>query len=452
MMGLIILETRMLLRNRLALLVLALLIAMLALAVANGRALLAEQIAAREAVVAETAEATAKLQERFAEGLPPEEAVLLLTRVRTPIIAPLPPLVDASAGRAGFEPNTALAGLRTRADTLFRRTSLENPERLARGQLDLGFVAVVIAPLMLIALGAGLFTADRDSGVARLVLAQAGTVGALLVARSLPRLALVTVPILLALLFLLLTGPDVPGRTQAAVLWALIALVSLAAWWAVVLLVNSLRITTETAALGLVALWALFTLVLPPLVAALAQIVHPTPSRFTEIAAARSAEINASLAWETDHPDLASSKMESRRASVERSVNINAKVEAAIAPVSARFAAATAAQDALVSKLAFLVPPLIASDAMASTSGTDLATAKAFRAAATRHLAEVRASLEAAIAGTGPLTPEQLAALPRFEAPRPDHSAALPALLWLGLLASLLAGLAARNFARIKLA
>jgi ABC-2 type transport system permease protein len=452
MIGLIAIETRLLLRSKLALMVLALLSAVLALAVANGRALLTEQMTARAAAAAEIAEATAKLQEQLAKGPPLEEAVLLPTRVRTPIVAPLPPLVDASAGRAAFEPNTATAGLRARADTMFRRTSLENPERLARGQLDLGFVAVVIAPLMLIALGAGLFSADRDSGAARLVLAQAGSVGALLVARSVPRLALVAVPILLALRVLLLAGPDVPGRAQAALLWALIALASLAVWWAAVLLVNSLNITAETAALGLVGLWALFTLVMPALITANAQLVHPAPSRFAEIAAARSAEINASLAWETDHPDLASDKVEARRASVARGVSINDKVEAAVAPVSQRFGEALAAQQALASRLAFLSPPLLASDAMANASGTDLAAAKAFRAAAARHLAEVKASLGAVIAGDGLLTPERLAGLPRFEPPRPDNSAALPALLWLGLLALLLAGLAARNFARVELA
>lgn len=329
-MGLLGIETRLLLRSRLALLVLALLIAVVALAVANGRALLAEQITARAAATAEIVEANAKLQEQLAKGLPPEEAVLLPLRVRTPVIAPLPPLVDASAGRASFEPNSATAGLRARADTMFRRTSLENPERLARGQLDLGFVAVVIAPLMLIALGAGLFTADRDSGAARLVLAQAGSVGALLVARSLPRLALVALPILVGLLILLLTGPDIPGRAAAALFWALIAMLSLAAWWAAVLLVNSLRITAETAALGLVGLWALLTLVMPALIAANAQLIHPAPSRFAEIAAARSAEINASTAWETDHPDLASGEVASRRASVARGAGINARVEAAV--------------------------------------------------------------------------------------------------------------------------
>jgi len=448
-MGLIAIETRLLVRSRLALLVLALLVAVLALAVSNGRALLGEQISAREAATAEIAEASGKLAAQIAKGVPPEEAVFLPLRVRSAIVAPLPPLVDASAGRAAFEPNTASAGLRTRADTMFRRSSLENPERLARGQLDLSFVVVVIAPLMLIALGAGLFTADRDSGAARLVLAQAGSVGALLVARSLPRLALVALPILLALLFLLVTGPDISGRSQAAVMWGLVALISLAAWWAAVLLVNSLKITAETAALGLIGLWALFTLVMPALIAANVQLVHPAPSRFAEIAAARSAEINASSDWETDHPDLASDAAAERRASVARGVSINQKVEAAIAPVSARFADALADQQRLASRLAFLSPPLVASDAMASASGTDLAARQDFRTAAANHVVSVKTSLETVIAGDGILTSQTLAAVPAFKAPAIGMPP-WPSLAWLLLLASATTAVAVRRYRRIS--
>ena len=114
----------------------------------------------------------------------------------------VPPLADVAAGRAATEPAAASISLRSRADNLFRRPSLENAERLMRGSLDLSFVAVVVAPLLLIALGHGLFSADRDSGAARLVLAQAGGLGPLLLARSVPRLSLVILPILLALLLL----------------------------------------------------------------------------------------------------------------------------------------------------------------------------------------------------------------------------------------------------------
>lgn len=456
MLGLLAIETRQLLATRMAQLCLAILALMLAIAIGNGRALLDGQIAIRTAAAAEAVEARAGLSEQVAKGLPPAEAVLLPVRVRDGLISAPPPLADVTAGRVATEPVAASITIRSRADNLFRRPSLENPESLARGSLDMAFVAIVAAPLLLIALGHGLFSADRDSGAARLVLAQAGGLGPLLLARSLPRLALVILPILLALALLLATGPDLPGRGAAAASWAGVAIALLAAWWGVILWVNSRNLgangsAADTAALALVSAWALLTLILPVLVAANVQWLHPAPSRLAEVGAVRAAEIAASTEWETDHPEVAASEAEARRASVARAASVNAKVDDAVAPVSALFGQALAAQQHASAILAWAVPPLLASQAMADASGTGLAGALSFRAEGTAHLARFKAALGIVIADDGLLTPARLAAMPRFIAPDPTRTA-LPAILWLALLAALLTGLAARNFSRIELA
>ena len=451
MRALLAFESRQLLASRMAQLCLAVLALMLAIAMANGRALLDGQIATRAAAAAEANEARTKLAEQVAKELPPAEAVLLPVRVREGLVSAVPPLADVAAGRAATEPAAASISLRSRADNLFRRPSLENAERLMRGSLDLSFVAVVVAPLLLIALGHGLFSADRDSGAARLVLAQAGGLGPRLLARSVPRLSLVILPILLALLLLLLTGPDLPGRSAAAVSWAGIAMALLAAWWGAILWVNSRDVGADTAALALVSAWALFTLVLPVLVAASVQWQHPAPSRLAEVAAVRAAEIAASTEWENDHPEVAASEAAERRASVARAAGISARVEAAVAPVSARFAKALTAQQQASSALAWAVPPLLASRAMADTGGTGLAGALAFRVEAVAHLARFKTALGAIIASDGVVTPERLATMPQFRPPMPTRSA-IPATLWLAALAALFAGMAARNFARVQLA
>lgn len=444
-------ESRRLLASRMAQLCLAVLALMLAIAMANGRALLESQIAARSAAATEASETRARLAGEVAKGLPPAEAVLLPVRVRDGLVSAVPPLADVVAGRAAIDPAAASVSLRTRADNLFRRPSLENPEQLMRGSLDLAFVAIVVAPLLLIAMGHGLFSADRDSGAARLVLAQAGGLGPLLLARSLPRLALVIMPILLALLLLVLTGPALPGRAAAAASWAGLVMALLAAWWGAILWVNSRDVGANTAALALVTVWALFTLVLPVMVATSVQWLYPAPSRLAEVAAVRAAEIAASTEWENDHPEVAASEAEERRASVARAAGISAGVEAAVAPVSARFAEALRAQQQASTTLSWFVPPLLASQAMADAGGTGLAGALTFRAEATAHLARFKAALGAIIAGDGLLTPDRLAAMPQFQPPAPTRGV-LPATSWLTLLAAVLTGLAARNFARIQLA
>jgi ABC-2 type transport system permease protein len=447
--SLLALESRWLLRSRLALAVLAVLAIAVVAALANGRALLAAQMASRASAAAELSEADSKLRAGMARGMPAADAVLLPIRVRLPVIAPLPPLLDASAGQAMLMTDAGGASLRSRADTLFARTTLENPELLMRGGLDLGFVVLVIAPLLLVALGHGLVAADRDSGALRLVLAQGGGVGRLLLARSLPRLALVIGPVLLALLWLGLIGPDLPGRTTALVWWGLIALASLILWWALVLLINSLRAGADAAALALVAIWALFTLVLPPLVTALVGLAQPLPSRYAVIAQARAAEVAATAQWDNDHAESVSDEVASRRAAVVRTVDVNGKIAAATAPIIADHARRRAERQARLDQLALLAPPMLAAQALAQAAGSDTTAGAAFQMAAGDFVDRLRAALSAVSARPEPMTVADLDRLPRFAAPRPQPMP-VAALAWLLGLAAVLAAAAARNLSRLQ--
>jgi len=97
------------------------------------------------------------------------------------------------------------------------------------------------------------------------------------------------------------------------------------------------------------------------------------------------------------------------------------------------------------------VPPLLASQAMADAGGTGLAGAIGFRSEAAAHLARFKAALGRVLADDGLLTPQRLAALPRFSAPPPTRSV-LPAVLWLVVIAALLSSLAGRAFANPELA
>lgn len=213
MKRLIAIEARHLLRERLTLAILAIAIAACALAFVNGRALLGHQIEARALSAAEDAGTEKEFRETIRTTAKLEDAILHASRLSLPVAAPVPPLADFSAGRSGFENATTIVRLRSRPDTLFKRTQLDNPELLARGTLDLGFVAVAIAPLLLIGLGYGVFAGDRDSGAARLILAQGGGPFRLLAVRGVLRLGLVFAPLLATALTLLATGPT--SRAEA---------------------------------------------------------------------------------------------------------------------------------------------------------------------------------------------------------------------------------------------
>lgn len=451
MLRLILIETRLLLRDRWALALLTVLIAACALAFASGRALMSDQIDGRAASAAEDGEALDGFRERLADAdLPPEEAILSPYRMRLGIMAPLPPLADFSAGRAVFDNYSTIATMRSRPDTLFKRTQTDNPELLMRGRIDLGFVAVILAPLLLVGLGYGLFAADRDSGTAKLILVQAGSARRLIVARLAPRLLAIASPIGLAGLALLLAGPDIAGRWSAAGWWAMIAAALLLTWAAAIAWVNSLKITAETAALSLVAGWAVLTLVLPAAISAAMQAAYPPPSRFEQIASARAAEVASTEAYENDHPDLASEDVAGRLASIRKTWAIAQRVDAAIAPLNLRFEQQLEAQQRFASGLAWLSPTMIAGNAMERASGTDAGTASAFRTATREYLDSVLGFGGGFIDRGEAMDATHFATIPRFSW-QPAPTAPIVPLIVLALLAVGFSIIALRRYGRVDL-
>lgn len=451
MLRLIAIETRLLLRQSSAWAVLIVLLLSCLIAVVNGRSLIVQQQDGRAAFAATSSEAAAKLAKQVDAAKSAEDTVLVPTRISLPVVAPLPLLLDFSAGRSTMEPYTAATGLRTRSDTLFRSEALDNPELQARGSIDLGFVVIVIAPLLLIGLGYGLFAGERDSGAASLILAQAGSPVPMLVARSIPRLALVMLPIGGSVLVLLVFGPDVDGRGAAAAMWVAMAALSLLFWWSVILFVNSFRIGADTAGLALAALWAALVLIAPALLLATAQALNPAPSRFDQIATARAAQVSATTAYENDHPELDDDSLAAQRESLRKGASIASSVEAAVAPLSADFDRRLAAQQSVVRRAQILSPPLVASDALAAIARTDGASFGAFREAAFAYKEDIRRRLSTIVARDAPMTGVDLATLPSFASPTTSPFP-VAAFLFLALVTLALGAAAWMRFARIKLA
>jgi hypothetical protein len=452
MLRLVAMEWRALLRDRAVLALVAVLASALMLAAANGRALIEAQVQARAAALTAKAEAETQFAERLANpDLPPEDAILSPYRMRQVLVAPLPVLVDASAGRSALDPFTTTLTMRQRPDTLFQRSSLDNPEVLVRGEVDLGFVAVVLAPLVLIGLFYGLFAADRDSGTARLIMAQAGTPVTLVLARIIPRFALVLGPIGLALGALVMAGPEIAGRGEAAALWLGAAALYLMLWTALCAFVHSRDVSAESAAFALVALWALLTLILPAAFAAIVEASHPPPSRFEQIAAARAAEVASTQSYENDHPDLAASEFAGRLASIRQTWAVARAVEAAGAPLNARFAERLSGQQRVAEALSWLSPALIATRALEQIGGTDAATSNSFRTASEAQLVAFRRFGGGFVERGAIMQERDLQQMPRFDW-TPARRTPWASLCALAVLAAAMMTLALRRFAHLSLA
>ncbi|KAB8314783.1 DUF3526 domain-containing protein [Tolypothrix campylonemoides VB511288] len=384
------LDARQLVRERLALVVLVVGTVCALAAIVAGSAWIERLAAERAAFLAEAAKTEGALRESLVAGtLGEKDGVLLPTRIARAAAFPVPTLADFSIGRSDIEPTTATLRTRCRADTLFGSYQLDHAERLMRGRLDLAVVAVVVAPLLLIALGYGLFASDRERGTARLILAQAGSPVALLAARTANRFALVLLPLLVAAAVLLALGPDLPHRMTAALLWLGVAALGLLLWWGAVLLVNSVRIGAETAALALVGLWVLTVFVLPASINAGAQALYPPPSRLAQIVDARAAEQRTTQQYQKDHAVVGESA-EALRARVAMNYRIGTAIERDVAPRVRAFDAQLARQQAVVQRAQALSPPMVVAGVLASIAGTDAATYARWRGGTLDALAAIK--------------------------------------------------------------
>jgi ABC-2 type transport system permease protein len=451
MMRLLWLDARQLMRERLALWVLIAGLVCSAAAVWSGHAWLERLHGDRAAFLQENAATNAEYRAALAAGeIDAAELALAPVRVTLPLAFPVPPLADFSIGRSDIEPTTAIVRMRYRSDTLFRNYQIDNPERLVRGRIDLAFVVIVLAPLLLIALGFGIFSADRDKGTAKLILAQAGTPSGLMITRSINRFLLVAAPIVLASAALVALGPASSERTGQAALWLAIALLSLAFWQALVLFVNAFHIRAETAALALVGFWAVFVFAAPAAINAGAQFAHPPPSRLALVVEARAAEIAATGAYQNDHPELAADptlpQVEQFRRTVARNFGIGATIETRIAPLINRFDQQLTRQMRAVETAQLWSPPMSFAGLLASVAGTDAASYSTSRKAAFENLSVFKQRIGALIDERRTLALSDYDGLPRFESP---PASALPIL---PLLAGLVLTFALFVFALLRLA
>ncbi|CAM3859196.1 DUF3526 domain-containing protein [Litorimonas haliclonae] len=364
-------------------------------------------------------------------------AVILPLRLVTTVQLAPPLMADFAIGRSAIEPASADVRSRTRPDIMFRRYQIDNPERLRRGALDLSFVVIVIAPLLLIAIGYGIFTSDRERGTARLWVAQAGNPLPLITARSLNRFSIVFVPILIGALIMWALGPT--GRGLDILLWLSVAFIGLLFWWAVILLVNTLPIAAETAAMLLIGIWTTLVFVAPMAIFAASSLINPPPSKFESIAVARAAEISSAKIYDDDHPELSSSALEVRKSSVQKSIDVRAAVADAIAPIQAKQKAHEESQAKFAYRLAYLSPPLLTSDLLAGVSGTDGPSYARRKKSAQAYLPTLSGALSSKVVNDGAIDGSSFDALPVYTPASHSRPSFVP-LAWILFLTLLIGG------------
>jgi ABC-2 type transport system permease protein len=331
--------------------------------------------------------------------------------------ASLPPApgVIVAVGDAMQRPVSATINSNTRLDTLFKNTETGSALSASLGMLDLTWVAIVLFPLLSIALTHDLLSAERDAARLGLLRAQAGSLGRVIARRLAIRaflpLVIVTAGAVAAVIL--------DAKVSVVASWWLIVCLYLVLWSVVGALVSVRASTAQSSAAILLLLWLGFVVLLPAIVTLTVERAAPVPSRLSQIIAMR--EVQLGLQQRTselldrflvDHPELSGA---SRTGFARSSFVAQRETEAQLEPVIARYAQMRREQGVWTTALSWISPPMLLHASLTNLSGTDGARHEAFVSQANQFAAQWRDQLRDQLFLDRLLSPEEVASLPRFQ-------------------------------------
>lgn len=362
--------------------------------------------------------------------------------------ASLPPApgIIVAIGDSTLRPLTATVTTSSRADTMFKNTETGSPLVASLGSLDLTWIAIVLLPLLVIALLHDVIAGDRDAGRFDLLRAQSSSLSSLVWRRMGLRLSLPLLLLIAATIVVSLAGAPL----ALAVLWLLIAGLYLFVWALLATLVSLHARTAQTATATLLLAWLTFVVIAPAALILTVERAADAPSRMAQVIAMREVQLDLQSRTDQlldrylmDHPDLAGAN---RGGFARASFVSQRETESLLAPLTERFRQARHKQENLGTGLSMLSPPMLAHRSLIHLAGTDGARHDAFVQQVSEFAAVWREHLRQPLFMDKQLSIEELAALPRFEFREPDtRSRAATAVLYLLILATVLAWLIGRK-------
>ncbi|WP_079437350.1 DUF3526 domain-containing protein [Zoogloea sp. LCSB751] len=303
-----------------------------------------------------------------------------LRHASTPAALPATALQAAAVGQSDLFPPYLNVSADTR-DTWSLQEDVENPSNLLAGAFDPAFVAVVLLPLMLIALSYDLLSAEREGGTLALLLTQPVSLTTLLASKVTARAVVVLGGAsLFSALALVSADPFSTDFLLRIGLWTTLIWAYGLFWLALCAAISSQGVSSAAGALILCGMWLLFQLIIPTLTGVLAQTVRPSPSRASMVSEIRTAQdqarqrSNASLAHYLrehgdEHPDtpvLHGHDLDDARRRALILLDSNTRIERILDEQEMR----RQDQLGLVAWLRFLSPPVLMQDALSEVAGS----------------------------------------------------------------------------------
>ncbi|HEU0122056.1 MAG TPA: DUF3526 domain-containing protein [Bryobacteraceae bacterium] len=417
----------------------------------NGSAWVQHQRSTLESIRAEQEKRLAALPDRMhraaTDNLPsfqdPRMPGVVGGREGVPYLT-LPPRETAALaiGQSDLYPYYLKASTQS-ATNVLSADEIENPDNLLFGRFDLAFVLVYLYPLLILALSYNILSAEREQGTLALTMSQPVRLATVVFGKLASRgVILVSLALLVAMVVMQTSG----GRVWSAefLLWTGVLIVYSAFWFALAVVVNAAGKSSAANAVTVCACWAALALIVPSALHMLAGALYPVPSRVEMIqtmheaskdAAARGSAVLAK--YLEDHPELTSGGAKNAADAASKALAVQQETERLMAPVLARFDQQLDGQRALLNRLRFLSPAILAQGAMNDLAGSGTERFEHFRQQVNAFLITWRGHFAGFVLAKKMLTPSDVAALPRFvfedESPSAPIGRILSALL--GILA-----------------
>lgn len=374
---------------------------------------------------------------------------------------PPAPLAALAIGQSDLHPYYFKVNTQSRQNFL-NNDEIEHPVHLLSGRFDLAFVILYLYPLVILALTYNLLSAEKESGTLAMTLSQPVTPASLVTGKIAARFAFVLgLATLLSLAGIALGGAGLTGEGSLfrLLLWIAVVAAYGAFWFAAGAAVNACGWSSAANAMAGAGIWLFFVLLVPSLLNVVVKATHPVPSRVELINAMRVASGDAAAQgsrllarYLEDHPEL--SGVEPEKADFNTlAIATQDAVERQVQPLLDEFDRRLEQQQAMVDRYRFLSPAIAAQTALYEIAGTSTARYQHFLSLAAKFHEAWRGHFYPKIlarARFGPGDIDQLPVFRYYEEPTAAVAgrvvAALPALLFPGLLAAAAGFLALRRY------
>jgi ABC-2 type transport system permease protein len=337
-------------------------------------------------------------------------------------VLPATALGSAAVGQSDLFPFFRRVSMISR-ETFFVNDEIENPVNLLAGRFDLAFVAVVLLPLIILALTYNVLSADREAGTLAMLLSQPTSgrqlVGAKVAARALIVFGTIVVAFAICLVA---SGANVvtPDGLARVGLWLFVVLSYAALWLSIALAVNVVGRTSATNAVVLLAIWLTATVLVPALVNVTVSTLHPVPSRVALVQATRDASDAATASgsqllgmYYQDHPELMAGGVPTDEFG-PRSIAVQEQVERTTRPIKERFQAQLDRQEQLVRRWRFASPAFLVHDALTDIAGTSAHRYRSYELQVDAYMRQLHAFFTPMVVRGARFTSADLARVPRF--------------------------------------